>query len=168
MRSLVISVGISLLLCATPGFCANTDTARQAFESAMLALNARDYPDAEAGFRKGLRLDPRNVSALANLCVLYARMHRFTEAVDIYKKALSISPEQRETQLNLGLAYLKQEDYTHALPYFKQLHARDPDDQQSTMLLATCLTFSGHPEDGIVLLKPLTEAERTNPRSEDR
>lgn len=58
------------------------DTARQTFESAMQALNSGDYPAAEAGFNKVLEGDPRNVSALANLGVLYAKTHRYGKAID--------------------------------------------------------------------------------------
>ena len=48
----------------------SADTARQTFEAATQALNSGDYPAAEAGFNKVLEMDPRNVSALANLGVL--------------------------------------------------------------------------------------------------
>ena len=158
MKVLTSVLTVALFLFSNVGFCTSTDTARQTFESAMQALNAGEYSQAEAGFHKVLALDPRNVSALANHGVLYARTHRYTKAILAYKQALRISPQQRETQLNLGLAYMKQEDYTQAGPYFKQLHDQDPSNHQATMLLATCLTFSGHAEDGIGLLKPLTEA----------
>ena len=156
MKLLTLALEIAILLSSNLGFCVNADTAKETFESAVRALNAGNYSQAEGGFRAVLKLDPRNVSALANLGVLYAKTRRYTEAIEEYKKVLNIAPQQRETQLNLGLAYLKQEDYTRALPYFKQLHDVDPSNQRAVMLLATCLTFSGHPEDGIGLLKPLT------------
>src|ERR1700693_1953221 len=139
------------------------DTAMQTFESAMQAWNSGDYPAAEAGFNKVLEGDPRNVSALANLGVLYAKTHRDGKAIDVYQRALRISPQLRAIQLDLGLAYLKQEDYIHALPYFRQLHNQSPSDHQATMLLATCLTFSGHPDQGLSLLRPLTEVEDPDP-----
>ena len=90
----------------------------------MQALNAGDYPAAEAGFNKILAADPRNVSALANLGVLYAKTHRYGKAIQVYQRALRVSPQLREIQLDLGLAYLKQEDYVHALPYFRELHTQ--------------------------------------------
>ena len=129
----------------------------------MRALSSGDYPAAEAGFNKILEADPRNVSALANLGVLYSKTHRYGKAIQVYQRALRISPQMREVQLDLGLAYLKQEDYVHALPYFRQLHTQSPSDHQATMLLATCLTFSGHPDQGLSLLKLLTEGEDADP-----
>src|ERR1700721_2686442 len=139
------------------------DTAKQTFESASQALNSGDYPAAEAGFNKVLELDPHNVGALANLGVVYAKTHRYGKAIQVYQRALRISPQMREVQLDLGLAYLKQEDYIHALPYFRQLHTQSPSDHQATMLLATCLTFSGHPDQGLSLLKPLTDTGDADP-----
>src|SRR6202000_1165959 len=141
----------------------SAETPRQTFDSAMQALNSGDYPAAEAGFNKVLAFDPRNISALANVGVLYARTHRYGKAIAVYQRVLRISPQLREIQLDLGLAYLKQEDYVHALPYFQQLHKRAPSDHQATMLLATCLTFSGHADEGLSLLKPLTDGEDPDP-----
>src|ERR1700749_3164647 len=138
-------------------------SARQTFESATQALNAGDYATAEKGFRKVLEVDPHNASALANLGVLYAKTHRYGKAIEAYQEVLRLDPGLREIQLDLGLAYLKQEDYAHALPYFPRLHAANPADAQATMLLATCLTFSGHAEEGLTLLKPLTEAANADP-----
>src|ERR1700761_6660278 len=138
MKLLASALALALLL--------SPDTARQTFESAMKALNAGDYPAAEAGLKKVLELDPRNVSAYANLGVLYAKTHRYGKAIEAYQKALRMHPELHQVELDLGLAYLKQDDYVHALPYFQQMHNLVPADPQSAMLLATCLTYSGHPD----------------------
>src|SRR3984885_9408384 len=163
MKLLVSALAIALLSSPVALVGLSADTAKQTFESATQALNAGDYPAAEAGFNKVLKLDPRNVSALANLGVLYAKTHRYGKAVQAYQRVLQISPQLREIQLDLGLAYLKQEDYEHALPYFRPLHERSPSDHQATMLLATCVTFNGHPDQGLGLLKPLTDAENPDP-----
>ena len=141
MKLFVSAFAIALFFAPVALMGLSSDTAKQTFESATQALHAGDYPAAEAGFNKVLRLDPRNVSALANLGVLYAKTHRYGKAIEAYQRVLEISPQLREIQLDLGLAYLKQEDYERALPYFRQLHERSPDDHQATMLLATCLTF---------------------------
>jgi tetratricopeptide (TPR) repeat protein len=119
MKLLAPAILITLLCSSVAVLGLGANTARQTFESATQALNAGDYPAAEAGFNKVLKLDPRNVSALANLGVLYAKTHRYGKAIEAYQRVLEISPQLREIQLDLGLAYLKQEDYEHALPYFR-------------------------------------------------
>src|SRR5271168_3116265 len=163
MKLLALALAIVLVCSPVAVSGEGPDTARQTFESATQALNSGDYPAAEAGFNKVLELDPRNVSALANLGVLYAKTHRYGKAIEVYQRVLRISPQLREIQLDLGLAYLKQEDYIHALPYFRDLHNRSPADPQATMLLATCLTFSGHPDQGLGLLKPLVAGDDPDP-----
>jgi len=155
MKLIASAIAITLLLVS--------DTTRQTFESAMQALNAGEYPAAEAGFNKILAADPRNVSALANLGVLYAKTHRYGKAIQVYQRALRVSPQLPQIQLDLGLAYLKQEDYVHALPTSGRYTPDPPSDHQATMLLATCLTFSGHPDQGLTLLKPLMDTADADP-----
>jgi Tfp pilus assembly protein PilF len=82
MNLFASAIAIALLLSTSPGFGIGADTAKQTFEAATQALNSGDYPAAEAGFRKVLELDPRNVSALANLGVLYAKTHRYGKAIE--------------------------------------------------------------------------------------
>src|ERR1700758_1371563 len=96
------ALAIVLISVSLAGLAAPPDTARQTFESAMQALNAGDYSAAEAGFIKILAADPRNVSALANLGVLYAKTHRYGKAIEAYQRVLQISPQLREIQLDLG------------------------------------------------------------------
>ncbi len=146
-----------LLLVPVVAMCAPRDRAKQLFDEAIQSLNAANYTQAEIRFHQLLALDPHNVSALANLGILYARTHRYMEAVVVDKEAVSEAPQRRELVLNLGLAYLKQDDYAHALPFFEQLHDRDASDLQATKLLATCLAFAGQAEKAIALLVPLVQ-----------
>src|SRR5260370_39031942 len=107
MKLIASAIAIALLLVSDP--------TRQTFESATEALNAGEYPAAEAGFNKILAADPRNVSALANLGMLYSKTHRYGKAIQVYQRALRVSPQLREIQLGLGLAYLKQGDSVQPL-----------------------------------------------------
>src|SRR5215470_392981 len=108
-----------------------TDTTQQIFERASQALKAGDYPAAEAGFRRVLEAEPRNVSAMGNLGVVYSRTLRFAKAIAIYKRTLSLSPQEQGILLNLGLVYLKQDDYERARPYFQRLRKLDPKNRQA-------------------------------------
>ncbi len=161
MKLSALVLAITLLVSPLYG----ADSAKQIFDAAMQSLQSGDYTQAEAGFRKVLELDPRNIGAMANLGVVYSHTHRYAKAIETYQRVLRISPQQRQVELDLGLAYLKQEDYSLAAPYFRRLHDRYPNDRQAAMLLGTCLVFSGHARDGLTLLKPLAEkAIRIPPR----
>src|SRR5581483_8750083 len=82
MKFRIIAVTTALLALLSPCFSKAADTARQAFDSAMQAMQAGDFARAEAGFRRVLQLDPGNVGALADLGIVYSRTHRYTEAID--------------------------------------------------------------------------------------
>src|ERR1700739_1228875 len=129
------------------------------FQQASESLRMGDYTAAEAGFREVLRAEPKNVSAMGNLGVVYSRTLRYARAIEIYKRALAISPRERGILLNLGLAYLKQDDYARAMPYFRTLHALNGADGQAATLYATCLVYGGKAKEALEVLKPLAEAK---------
>ena len=89
MNFRISAFAIALLLAADPGFSQSVGTAKQIFDSAVQAMQAGNYTQAEDGFHKVLQLDPRNVSALANLGILFAKTHRYTEAIEEYKSNTS-------------------------------------------------------------------------------
>jgi Tfp pilus assembly protein PilF len=93
MKLLLSAISIALFFSSISALGEDADSARRTFESAMQALNAGDYPVAEAGFNNILKSDPRNVSALANLGVLYAKTHRYGKAIDVYQRVLRINPQ---------------------------------------------------------------------------
>ena len=54
---------------------------RVVFERAQKALLAKDYSNAEKGFKEVLRLDPRSAAAYSNLGVVYMRLERYNAAI---------------------------------------------------------------------------------------
>ena len=56
-------------------------TAQQIFRRASEALKRGDYAAAETDFRNVIKLEPRNVNAMGNLGVVYARTLRFARAI---------------------------------------------------------------------------------------
>jgi tetratricopeptide (TPR) repeat protein len=166
VMKLLIVLATATLFLLPSAFLAQEGSAKRTFDAAVLAIDSGNYREAEAGFKSILSTEPHNVSALANLGVLYARTHRLALAIDVYKKVLRIQPGLREIQLDLGLAYLKVEEYGQALPYFEKSHQQDPFNQQAIKLLATCLISTNRTVDGINLLKPLTETEAPDPAAE--
>jgi len=143
-----------LLLASGFAACA-ADTLETTFQNAAAALSAGDYAAAEEGFRKVLKLEPNNVGALGNLGVVYSRMHRYADAIEVDNRALRLRPGDSGLLLNLGLAYSKQEQYDKALPLFSRIVAANPAHRQARELLATCRIYTGHPEAAITDLELL-------------
>ena len=138
------------------------ETAEAIFRSATAALTAQDYKRAEQGFLAVLKVEPRNIGAMGNLGVIYARTRRFAQAVDIYQRALRVAPGERFLSTNLGLAYIKQEQHAVALPIFEKMAAADPSNRQAVEMAATCRLALGQAETALGSLRQLLETDPSN------
>lgn len=125
------------------------------FESALAALSAGDLPRAEQEFKAVLKVSPKSLPALANLGVVYSKMDRLVDAIDVYKQALKLSPGEPKLLLNLGLAHLKLEDHSSAKPLFAAVLNKQPQNLQARELLGTTQVFAGEAEAGLSTLEPL-------------
>lgn len=138
------------------------DSAAEIFSRASAALEAQNYPEAEAGFRSVLRLEPRNIGALGNLGVVYSKSRRYSQAIDVYKSALKLAPVDKGLLTNLGLAYLKQEQYNAAAEIFQRLSV-DPANLRARELLASCRLFLAQYQSALEVLLPLSADDPGNP-----
>ena len=127
------------------------------FEAAASAQQAGDLPAAEAGYRKFLERQPRNLEALANLGVVYATMGRFDDAIASYKKALEISYLNAPIRMNLALAYYKAGRCAEALPEFANVLDANPGLYNAVLLKADCHLQIGDFAEAIALLDPLAK-----------
>ena len=148
-----IEIAGCLCLCALLVDAA--DSAKELFDRAVTALSAGDYDKAEQGFQAVLKQEPRNVSALGNLGVVYSRIGRSDQAIEVYRRALEVSPDDEAILLNLGLAYFKQDAHAQALPSFAKVVAIDPGNLQARELLAVCRVYLRDPTPAIQDLEAL-------------
>lgn len=139
------------------------DPVKEAFDRAVTALAAEDYPNAERGFQAVLREQPRNIAALSNLGVIYSRTSRSDQAITVYRKALQLSPDDKAILLNLGLVYLRRDDHARALPLFARVVALDPQHLQARQLLAVCRAYTGQVEPAVRDLEALRAADPRDP-----
>lgn len=123
------------------------------FNSAVAAMQAGSYAEAETGFNAVLAADPQSLPALGNLAVLYSRTHRFAKAVALDERALMLAPENPDLLLNLGLAYLKEERYGEATTPLQRLAELEPSNPRPALLLATAMVLGDAPEAGLQLLQ---------------
>jgi tetratricopeptide (TPR) repeat protein len=130
------------------------------FEAAASAQQAGDLPAAEAGYRKFLERQPRNLEALANLGVVYATMGRFDDAIASYKKALEISYLNAPIRMNLALAYYKAGRCAEALPEFATVLDANPGAFNALILKADCHLQLGEFKSAIALLEPRADEHK--------
>ena len=134
------------------------ETAEAIFQKATAALSALDYPAAEKAFLQVLKLEPRNIGALGNLGVVYARQQRYAAAIETYRRALGLAPGDKFLSRNLGLAYLKQQQYGAALPIFERLAT--PSNMQDLELLATCRLMLGSNQEAVAAIERIPAEQR--------
>jgi tetratricopeptide (TPR) repeat protein len=127
------------------------------FDQAVAALSSGDLTKAEAGFRAVLKAQPNSLAALANLGVVYSKMDRPADAIDIYKRALKLSPDEPRLLLNLGLAHLKLDEYDAAKPLFSQALKRSLGNAQLIELLGTTQVYTGEVRNALATLAELPE-----------
>lgn len=58
---------------------------------------------------------------------MYARLNRFTEAIDAYQRTLTLDPDHAEAMFNLSGAFLNCGDLKRAAQEWKAAIARFPD-----------------------------------------
>lgn len=102
-----------------------------------------DTPAAEQALRESLRLDPRNLQALANLGTALAEQKRYDEAVDTLLQVLTLNPGHRPARIGLINALTHLHRYTEAEAQCKQLIARDQNDAEVLTLLGNIHRMKG-------------------------
>ena len=163
-RDLLLAASLALSCCVAC-FAQRSDDPEVIFSQASQAMQTGDFTKAEIGLKALLAADPKDVAALGNLGVLYARTHRYAEAIRTDQAALRLDPESRPLLLNLALAYLKQEQYAQAEPPLARLHAAAPDDRRTAILLATAQVLGQKPAAGLGLLRSLPAQPPSEPSS---
>ena len=73
--------------------------------SGTLALRQDNAAAAEAAFKRGVELDPNDISGYRQLAEFYAGTGRTRETIEIYERALQVEPDQPQIHHFLGVLY---------------------------------------------------------------
>ncbi len=85
-----------------------------------------------------LRSAPKNVNALMQLGIVYARAGETVEALKAFKKGLAQDPKNAALKNNLGNVYFLDKKYTKARPAYEKATALDPKDSYIWINLTRC------------------------------
>jgi tetratricopeptide (TPR) repeat protein len=127
-------------------------------QAALKAQQEGQLAQAEAGYRKFLEAEPRNVEVLANLGVVYAGLGRYDDAIATYRKALDISSLSIPIRMNLAIAYYKAARCAEALHELALVIQGSPGLYNATLLSADCQMQLGHYDKAIAMLTPIASA----------
>lgn len=134
-----------------------------AFDRAIQAHQAGDFPGAIREYQACIAAEPDRVDARSNLGAVLARLGRYQEAIDQYQAALRLASPETAPRLhfNLALAYYKSLQIPQAVEELESLHRAQPADLNIALLLADCHLRTGEFQKVIDLLTPL-EASQPN------
>ncbi|MBN2514491.1 MAG: tetratricopeptide repeat protein [Deltaproteobacteria bacterium] len=90
------------------------------YREALLYQQKDDLTKAQNTYRKILRIDPKNISALNNLGVIYMSQKRSEAAKRIFTKAINLNNDYVEPYYNLACLYSRSGDTSNSLNYLKK------------------------------------------------
>jgi tetratricopeptide (TPR) repeat protein len=83
---------------------------------------SRRYEEAEAVYRRQLRMDPASAALHNNLASVLARQERYIEAIASAEKALEIDPASAPAHINLASIYTALGEPEQALGHFRRVY----------------------------------------------
>lgn len=113
-------------------------------QRAMALHQAGQWAEAEAGYRRILAADPKQVSALHLLGVLTQQTGRAEEAVDHMTRALALQPDFAEAHGNLGIALFSLGQTAEAVECYRQALMLRPDFAEAYSNLGNAARCLGH------------------------
>ncbi len=132
------------------------------FQKAAVALGANDLPNAEAGFRAVIHLDPHSAAAFTNLGVTLMREKRWPDALAALQHAQRLDPTMTGIHLDLGLTHFHTANYTAAAPEFRAALTQSPQNTQARFLLGLSCFFIADYTCTTENLERLWPAQSTN------
>ncbi len=104
---------------------------------------SRQYDKAENAYLQVVKMDPRNVPALANLAVVQIEGGHLDQAEKNVKTALSEDPEDAFSQRTLGILKFRQGKYDESLDALSRAAKLDPENPEIQNYLGLVLSEKG-------------------------
>jgi len=140
---------------------AQTPRSGCAFERAIQAHQAGDFPAAIREYQACIAAEPNRIEARSNLGAVLARMGRYHDAIEQYQAALKLATPEIAPRLhfNLALAYYKSFQIPEAVAELESLHRAQPADLNIALLLADCHLRTSEFQKVIDLLLPMEPSQ---------
>jgi tetratricopeptide (TPR) repeat protein len=96
----------------------------------------------------------------SNLGAAYARLGRYTEAIEQYRRALALDANNTSIRFNLGVAHFKAMQIPEATAELAKVVATQPENLNAVYVLADCYLRLGENKKVIELLSPLASTHQ--------
>ncbi len=108
-----------------------------------IAMEQKQYAEAERHFRKALDYEPNFTDARNSLGILYDRLGRRDDALAEYLKVVAVDPEYAEAHNNIGLIYKERGRSQEAISSFRKAIEADAEFTGAYSNLALVLEQTG-------------------------
>lgn len=116
-RLVFIIIGISILLNATKGVCADADLLfRKGYEAAM----KRNWRTAEEFYSRSIDIAPENYEVFMQRAVVREMLEKHPEALQDYRKTLTLKPDYYLAWEYLGKLYERYGEYENARKCYEE------------------------------------------------
>ncbi len=111
------------------------------------------HREAEAAYRKLIKLEPNNYDFYLNLGWILLTQEKFEQAEQAQLKAIDIDPDADAAYNAAGFLYLNQSNYAQAERMFKKAIAINPANHKSYVDLGQCYILQGQYQQAIEVYK---------------
>lgn len=133
---------------------------------ATLALQRRDWAQAEQLARRAVELDPTLAAGWDSLGIAQEEQGRIVEAAEAYRRAIETDPGYWRANFNAGLLLGRQRRFREAAAAFEAVLERAPDHAASHFQLGVLLAGPlNRPEEAREHLRRALEVEPGHPRA---
>lgn len=120
-------------------------------------LDAGEWIQAEAAFRRAIEVDPASAVALSKLGVALAHQRRLDEAERVFARAVDVNPRYAPAWSNLGNVYRETGRPEEALTAYERAVAVDPDYWVAHQNLGGLYKQLGRTSEAIASLRKATK-----------
>jgi tetratricopeptide (TPR) repeat protein len=100
------------------------------YAQALQKQNKGELEEAKALYKKVIKIDPRHVSALNNLGVIFMNQKMYKQAVASFNEALHIRHNYVDAHYNLACLYAQKNDAKQSLFYLENAIGFNPEVRQ--------------------------------------
>ncbi|CAN5232560.1 hypothetical protein BH11PSE11_BH11PSE11_16500 [soil metagenome] len=135
----------------------DTGKADALFQKAFAAHGAGRFDEAEAFYRKALRITPDDMETLYLLGTVCSQLGKLDDAVKFLGAALKIAPNHVESLNSMGMTMRGQKKHAESAEYFRRALQIKPDYADALSNLGSLLEFDGKPEEAEPYLRRALE-----------
>ncbi|HEY5909761.1 MAG TPA: tetratricopeptide repeat protein [Verrucomicrobiae bacterium] len=133
------------------------------FQLGNLALNGRNFSEAQRLLREALRRNPRSTEALNGLGLAASGLGQNSEAKDYLKAALKVDPRFSSARINLAVLLGNAGEAAAAAAEYRTVLAGESNNVAARINLARLLSAEGKSAEAISLLKRAVELKPDQP-----